>query len=123
MSNSWKILRSKSLYDEFLNYNLSSDEKILTVDWEIKNGQVVKETDLEEALVWRSLWENEVNSIFKKYDYLALPVAQVYPFNKDISYPSNINGKTNGDISSVDGYCGFIKYSGAANYLRSCGFK
>ncbi len=93
LSNSWKILRSKSLYDEFSNYNLSSDEKILTVDWEIKNGQVVKETDLEEALAWRSLWENEVNSIFRKYDYLALPVAQVYPFNKDIPYPSNINGK------------------------------
>ena len=51
------------------------------------------ETDLEEALVWRSVWENEVNSIFKKYDYLALPVAQVYPFNKDIPYPSSINGK------------------------------
>ena len=93
LSNSWKVLRSKSLYDEFINYNLSSDEKILTVDWEIKNGQVVKETDLEEALVWRSLWENEVNSIFKKYDYLAMPVAQVYPFNKDIPYPSSINGK------------------------------
>ena len=41
------------------------------------NGQVVKETDLEEALIWRSQWENEVNSIFKKYNYLALPVAQV----------------------------------------------
>ena len=34
-----------------------------------------------------------LNLIFKKYDYLALPVAQVYPFNKDIPYPSNINGK------------------------------
>ena len=32
LSNSWKILRSKSLYDEFLNYNLISDEKILTFD-------------------------------------------------------------------------------------------
>ena len=93
LSKSWKVLRSKSLYDELGKYNLSADEKILTVDWEIQNGQVVKETDLEEALSWRSVWENKVNSIFKKYNYLALPVAQVYPFNKDIPYPSSINGK------------------------------
>ena len=93
LSKSWKVLRSKSLYDELRKYNLSTDEKILTVDWEIQNGQVVKETDLEEALSWRSVWENKVNSIFKKYNYLALPVAQVYPFNKDIPYPSSINGK------------------------------
>ena len=32
LSNSWKILRSKSLYDEFINYNLSSDCLLYTSD-------------------------------------------------------------------------------------------
>ena len=54
---------------------------------EIKNGEVVKETDLEEALVWRSLWENEVNSIFEKYDYLAFQLHRCIPSIKTFLIP------------------------------------
>ena len=96
LSESWKTLRSKSLYDELVNYKLSADEKILSVDWEVKNGQAIKEEDIDEALLWRSLWNKDINSIFKKYDYLALPSAQVYPFNKDILSPTAINGEQMG---------------------------
>ena len=93
LSESWKTLRSKSLYDEFVNYKLSEEEKILSVNWEIRNGQVIKEEDIDEALLWRSLWDKDISSIFKKYDYLALPSAQVHPFNKDIPSPTAINGE------------------------------
>lgn len=92
LSNSWKTLRSKSLYDEIVNYNLAADEKIHSIDWEIKNGELIKEKDIDEALLWRSLWDKDINSIFKKYDYLALPSTQVHPFNKDIPSPTAING-------------------------------
>ena len=93
LSESWKTLRSKSLYDELVNYKLSEEEKILSVNWEIRNGQVIKEEDIDEALLWRSLWDKDISSIFKKYDYLALPSAQVHPFNKDIPSPTAINGE------------------------------
>ena len=93
LSESWKTLRSKSLYDELVNYKLSAEEKIPSIDWEISNGQVIKEEDIDEALLWRSQWDQDINSIFKKYDYLALPSAQVHPFNKDIPFPTAINGE------------------------------
>ena len=92
LSESWKTLRSKSLYDELVNYKLSADEKIHSIDWEIRNGELIKEEDVDEALLWRSQWDKDINSIFKKYDYVALPAAQVYPFNKDILSPAAING-------------------------------
>ena len=92
LSESWKTLRSKSLYDELVNYKLSADEKIHSIDWEIRNGELIKEEDVDEALLWRSQWDKDINSIFKKYDYVALPAAQVYPFNKDILSPTAING-------------------------------
>ena len=96
LSNSWKTLRSKSLYDELVNYNLNADEKIHSINWEIRNGQLIKEEDIDEALLWRSLWNKDINSIFKKYDYLALPSTQVHPFNKDIPSPTAINGELMG---------------------------
>tara|TARA_B100000963_G_scaffold312037_1_gene289253 strand:- start:387 stop:1805 length:1419 start_codon:yes stop_codon:yes gene_type:complete len=96
LSESWKMLRSKSLYDELVNYNLSANEKILSVDWEIRNGQVIEEENIDEALLWRSLWDKDINSIFKKYDFLALPSTQVHPFNKDIPSPTAINGEPMG---------------------------
>ena len=75
-----------------MNYKLSADEKILSIDWEIRSGELVKEEDVDEALLWRSQWEKDINSIFEKYDYLVLPAAPVYPFNKDIPSPASING-------------------------------
>ena len=93
LSGSWKTLRSKSLYDELVNYKLSAEEKIPSIDWEISNGQVIKEEDIDEALLWRSQWDQDINSIFKKYDYLALPSTQVHPFNKDTPSPTAINGE------------------------------
>ena len=92
LSESWKTLRSKSLHDELVKYNLSADEKIHSIDWEIRNGELINEEDVDEALLWRSQWDKYIKSIFKKYDYLALPAAQVYPFNKDIPSPAAING-------------------------------
>ena len=71
---------------------MSADEKIHSIDWEIRNGELIKEEDVDKALLWRSQWDNDINSIFKKYDYIALPAAQVYPFNKDILSPTAING-------------------------------
>ena len=36
---------------------------------------------------------NQVNKIFEEYDFLALPSAQVYPFDKKLQYPEYINGE------------------------------
>ena len=35
----------------------------------------------------------QIDEIFNKYDFLILPSAQVFPFDKNLQYPNQINGK------------------------------
>ena len=37
---------------------------------------------------------NQIDLIFKNFDFLALPSAQIFPFDKNLQFPKNINGKT-----------------------------
>ena len=36
---------------------------------------------------------NQVGKLFDKFDFLALPSAQFFPFDKKIQYPSELNNK------------------------------
>ena len=37
---------------------------------------------------------NQINLIFEKFDFLVLPSAQIFPFDNNLQFPKNINGKT-----------------------------
>ena len=48
---------------------------------------------VSEAAIGRADWYRAVHKLFDRYDILALPTAQVYPFSADIHWPKSINGR------------------------------
>ena len=49
--------------------------------------------DLYRAANTRSDWFRALNKLFDKYEFLALPTAQVFSFSKETHWPKSINGK------------------------------
>ena len=62
--------------------------------WEIENGMKLSGADVWRASVDRSAWYQALNALFQKYDYLALPSAQVFPFDAKLDWPKSIAGKS-----------------------------
>ncbi|WP_192913841.1 amidase [Roseibium sediminis] len=94
--NSWLALRSfaiagglKALYD-----NPSTREKFKPeAIWEIERGLALSGTEVFEASVLRSSWYRQLARAFERYDILALPSAQVFPFDADTHWPPEIAGR------------------------------
>jgi amidase len=62
--------------------------------WEIETGLKLQAVDVYRASATRSGWYQAVSKLFQTYDYLALPSAQVFPFDVEMHWPKEINGKT-----------------------------
>ena len=92
---SWTSLRSKSIYEDTLAMNIS-DISTMTYQaiWEYNKGKEIKFEDLQLALDHKQQCLNQINLIFEKFDFLVLPSAQIFPFDKNLQFPKNINGKT-----------------------------
>ena len=41
----------------------------------------------------REICNEEVEKIFQNYDFLAIPSQQVFPFDKNLQYPNQINNE------------------------------
>lgn len=50
--------------------------------------------DVYRASVARSDWYRAVLGLFQRYDFILLPSAQVFPFEADVTWPREINGRT-----------------------------
>ena len=89
---SWTTLRAKSIYEDTLAMNIS-DINSMTYQaiWEFNKGKEIKSKDLVLALDQRQQCLNQINLIFKNFDFLALPSAQVFPFDKNLQFPKEIN--------------------------------
>ena len=61
--------------------------------WEIEGSFDMSASRLAEAAVARSDWYNALRALFERYDLLALPTAQVFPFSADVHWPDSINGR------------------------------
>ncbi len=61
--------------------------------WEVENGLKLSGADVFKAGVDRSSWYQALNNLFKTYDYLVLPSAQMFPFDAKLDWPKSINGK------------------------------
>ncbi|MNZ35503.1 Acylamidase [compost metagenome] len=48
--------------------------------------------DVYRASVARSDWYRAISKLFERYDYLLLPSAQVFPFDKNLEWPKEIEG-------------------------------
>ncbi|MEE2774635.1 MAG: amidase [Pseudomonadota bacterium] len=93
--DSWTVLRCKTIQSELQHHYLNLEEKKLLkpeILWEIEQGLKITKNSLETAIFLREKWIVFLKSLFKVYDFLLLPSAQVFPFSAKQRYPSAING-------------------------------
>ena len=90
--DTWLTLRSKSIFTDIASMNIKDiNNTTYQAIWEYNRGKTIKENDIDTALEKRKRFINDINQIFKDYDFLALPSSQVFPFDKDLNYPEKIN--------------------------------
>jgi amidase len=66
--------------------------------WEYDQGQGVSASQFMQASVERSAFYQGMVKLFERYDVLALPSAQVWPFDKTLRWPQSIQ-TTNGPVA------------------------
>ena len=62
--------------------------------WEIEQGRALSALDVHKASALRSDWWRVAHSLFDSYDALALPTAQLWPFDATLTWPREIAGQT-----------------------------
>lgn len=62
--------------------------------WEVENGLEIRGDAVYRATVDRSAWYLALDALFRKYECLLLPSAQVFPFNAGVHWPNEIAGRT-----------------------------
>jgi amidase len=61
--------------------------------WEIENGLALTASQILELSKVRSAWFQRLAALFRTYDYLALPTAQVFPFDVTQHWPREVGGR------------------------------
>lgn len=98
--DSWTTIRSKLISDMMVEevgekYFLEGDPPSKTeLLWEVRRGLDISQEQIDEAVRIASSWSVRVSELFKKYDALALPSAQMWPFPVHLDWPKKI-----GDVS------------------------
>ena len=62
--------------------------------WEVEGGLHLNAADVYQASVDRSEWYRALSELFKRYDFLLLPTAQVFPFDAQQPWPRTVAGRT-----------------------------
>lgn len=62
--------------------------------WEIEQGLSLTAADIERAEAIRQRWYAELDRLFAGYDFLTLPTAQVFPYDKDLTWPRSIGDQS-----------------------------
>jgi len=92
---SWATLRAKNNFDDLNDMNLQNPEDLgFPVKWEYQKGKELNSNDIDLALSQRIDCINKVDKLFKDLDFLVMPSAQIFPFNKELDYPKEINGNS-----------------------------
>lgn len=63
------------------------------LQWEIEQHKALSVAQLQSALLTRTAWYDRIVTLFREYDFLALPSAQTFPFPVDWSWPREIAGR------------------------------
>ncbi|MBI9083015.1 MAG: hypothetical protein JEZ11_05410 [Desulfobacterales bacterium] len=85
----WIVGNQKSLYDDPEKKKLLKPELV----WEIEGSFGMPASRVSEAAIARTDWYRALHALFERYDLLALPTAQVFPFPADIHWPASVNGR------------------------------
>jgi len=62
--------------------------------WEAEQGNGLSASDIHAASIERSAFYRHLLGLFERYDFVALPSAQVWPFDAEIHWPGTIGGRT-----------------------------
>lgn len=93
--HSWLTLRHWSrrgmqgLYDDAEKRKLLKPEAI----WEIEGSFNTSAAQIYDAGIARADWFRALQELYERYDVLIVPTAQVFPFPKDVHWPTEINGR------------------------------
>ncbi len=63
------------------------------IQWELSQAETVTTESLAQAMDTRSRWYQTINKAFGQYDFLAMPSAQVFPFDVEQHWPADIEGR------------------------------
>ena len=85
----WTLGSKKNLYDNAQHRPLLKPEVV----WEIEGSFAQTAAEIRCAGVARADWYRSLLALFDQYDILALPTAQVFPFDATVHWPQAINGK------------------------------
>ncbi len=61
--------------------------------WEYDQAQGLSQTDFMRAASTRSAWYQTLRGLFEHYDALALPTAQMWPFDVTLDWPKALSGR------------------------------
>ena len=87
----WCNLRSKITFDDLAAMEIQNFEELgFPVKWEYEQGEKIKEFEISNAINQYQKDCSYVDGLFDEYDILALPSAQLFPFDKEIDFPKSI---------------------------------
>jgi amidase len=90
----WLTLRQHSMLSDRALYEDPRSRARMSDNWrwEIEQGMQRGESDLLVAETLRRDWLATIETLFKQYDVLAAPAAQVFPFDAEAGAPTTIEG-------------------------------
>lgn len=119
----FKTLRAHTFaagYGELLERHRDSLKD--TVVWNIEAGLKLSGTDVARAETLRTRLYHRVREFLEDYEFLALPVSQVAPFDIDIEWVQEIEGRTMETYIDWMQSCYFVSVTGLPSISVPCGF-
>ena len=87
----WKLIRSKISYEDIkMMDHLNLDDLCDSARWEHDQGREVTDHQVDQAINNIKKYHSIINELFEKYDFLAIPSAQVFPFDINNNFPEKI---------------------------------
>ena len=62
--------------------------------WEIQQSMSITAGDTSNANRIRQAWDRELDRLFNQYDFLVWPTAQLFPYDKNTPWPTQISGRS-----------------------------
>ena len=93
----WLAWRHALMAGRFAAFYANPAERVLLkpeLVWEIEGGLRLSAVDLYTASQTRTRLFRRFLALFERYDALALPSAQVFPFGQEVDWPKSIAGTT-----------------------------
>ena len=94
--DAWLTLRSASVAASHGMHFDDPDERALLKPealWEIERGRGLSALDVQRASAERTAWYASFVDLFERFDVLALPSAQMLPYDSSLPWPATIDGR------------------------------